>query len=390
MGGVIYLFGGYSSVDGEEYFNDLWAYDPVTNGWIPVQLSSEPAPGRYAHGSVALPETQEWGERLVVAFGGGSEGDRDDSWIYDAESGVWDSLSSNGAERPVSRTDLGMMTYEEQFYLYGGRGCCGSGVYGDLWLYDLSDGIWEERQAYEPRYGHSVALYDDKVYVYGGMGTLLHDDMAMYDPTEDSWMTLEQPGEVPPPRTLHAAASNGSTMWIIGGVGEDGKLSDTWEYDFASNTWEQKAEAPLLSRAGAATASADPGAVFLFGGLDNELNPTSELWRYDADLDEWEELAPMGARPPSLATEYELTARPNPFQTQTTFFNGLRSPPPSEALLIYDVSGRVIRKLPTPDASVPNEGSVWDGTDDMGRKVVPGVYLIRPAGHNTLRIVKLP
>jgi flagellar hook assembly protein FlgD len=54
-------------------------------------------------------------------------------------------------------------------------------------------------------------------------------------------------------------------------------------------------------------------------------------------------------------------------------------------LKIYDVTGRLVKNfsLPTSHFSLPTS-VVWDGTDDIGRRVPQGVYFVRfvAVGHS--------
>ncbi len=74
-----------------------------------------------------------------------------------------------------------------------------------------------------------------------------------------------------------------------------------------------------------------------------------------------------------------VQAFPNPFNPQTT----LRWALPHAgrgSLCVYDLRGQLVRTL-LADASVPASGTLtWDGTDDHGRSIASGVYLVRLRG----------
>lgn len=68
-----------------------------------------------------------------------------------------------------------------------------------------------------------------------------------------------------------------------------------------------------------------------------------------------------------------LSISPNPFRTTTILSYAL----PGEdgvAIVIYDASGRRIRTLLDRCETAGNHSVVWDGTDDRGKPVSPGVY----------------
>ena len=72
-----------------------------------------------------------------------------------------------------------------------------------------------------------------------------------------------------------------------------------------------------------------------------------------------------------------ISAYPNPFRKKTDIVFSLGHSAEGIELKIYDVTGSIVKNYPhfTPDA-IRNTLS-WDGTDDNGRKVATGVYLIR-------------
>ena len=72
----------------------------------------------------------------------------------------------------------------------------------------------------------------------------------------------------------------------------------------------------------------------------------------------------------SVGTPF-ISASQNPFTETVTFTcTGLLNP---QNLLIYDLSGRLIRKLEQGEDNI----YLWDGNDLSGKPVVPGTYLVR-------------
>jgi hypothetical protein len=71
----------------------------------------------------------------------------------------------------------------------------------------------------------------------------------------------------------------------------------------------------------------------------------------------------------------KLAVYPNPFKTQTT----IRFTPHASriALKIYDISGKLVKSFSTNNQPLKtNNCLVWNGTDDSGKRVPPGVYYI--------------
>ena len=83
---------------------------------------------------------------------------------------------------------------------------------------------------------------------------------------------------------------------------------------------------------------------------------------------------------------------PNPFTAGTSVRYDLATPS-SVSLAVYDVSGRLQKRLDSRTIAVPGSYYVaWDGTDDGGRRVPAGVYfyrLVTAQGVQTARVVRI-
>jgi hypothetical protein len=84
---------------------------------------------------------------------------------------------------------------------------------------------------------------------------------------------------------------------------------------------------------------------------------------------------------------------PNPFRSSTRIELALDSPGPVRAE-VYDVAGRLVRRLLDETVPAGTRYLSWDGRDGGGRTVAPGVYWLRlRSGFRNLdstRLVRLP
>jgi hypothetical protein len=71
---------------------------------------------------------------------------------------------------------------------------------------------------------------------------------------------------------------------------------------------------------------------------------------------------------------------PNPFRGSTTFPKGT-----GDAIDLFDVEGRRVRRMSAGGSVEPR----WDGADDRGRPLPPGLYLARSGRGECVRVVKL-
>ena len=127
-----------------------------------------------------------------------------------------------------------------------------------------------------------------------------------------------------------------------------------------------------------------------FGGPDGRTcyvtvadNGNIETFRVDQPGRSWmlaskgEPLAVDMSIEAAVPSSYSLSQNyPNPFNPQTTIRYHLPSVGPVR-LLLYNLTGQVVRTLADGEHPAGPHFIVWDGTDDTGRDVASGVYLCR-------------
>jgi flagellar hook assembly protein FlgD len=79
-------------------------------------------------------------------------------------------------------------------------------------------------------------------------------------------------------------------------------------------------------------------------------------------------------------------AAPNPTRSETLLEFGL--PAPGYARIrVFDLAGRLVRRLLDEPRPAGIQGVTWDGTDDQGRRAASGVYFVDiQAGEATRRL----
>jgi len=80
--------------------------------------------------------------------------------------------------------------------------------------------------------------------------------------------------------------------------------------------------------------------------------------------------------PPDTGTGGSLVSYPNPFTSRTTLSFSTGSDG-NVSLTIYDISGRVIRDLVSTFYTSGTSSVEWDGCDNRGNGVAPGIYTCR-------------
>ncbi len=89
-----------------------------------------------------------------------------------------------------------------------------------------------------------------------------------------------------------------------------------------------------------------------------------------------------------LAAQGRIVIYPNPVRSMAQILCCAGLPVPV-ALSIQDIMGRRVRRIESPSTGSAPTQIVWDGTDDTGRRVASGAYLVRGAGLSPARVVVL-
>jgi N-acetylneuraminic acid mutarotase len=191
--GNFWLFGGV--LEGHDFFNDLWEFNPATNQW---------------------------------AWMGGSVISGINCPTYNCgQNGVYGKLGTAAAgNTPGSRTSAVTWTDSHgNLWLFGGYGFDSTGVWGflnDLWELNPATGQWTWMAGNNTI--QSCVGDCGQPGVYGALGVPAAGNTPGGRDSATGW-----------------SDSNGN-LWLLGGAGFDsvdteGILNDLWEFNTTSNTW---------------------------------------------------------------------------------------------------------------------------------------------------------
>ncbi len=237
------LFGGEDRLTGDE-LNDIWEYDQVADVWTERHPSGDLPDPRSSASMVYVGDSG-----LLILFGGWlstKEGDGSlasslagDTWAYDPTADSWTPMTTRG-NGPAPRSEQAM-AYDEKtgkVIMYGG--VTGKGDVNDTWAYDPATNVWTELHPMgdlpQPRRGHSMVFdrTSGKIVMFGGtVGYRGVNDTWTYDSAANQWTEALPEGQLPPPRSNQAMASDSASGSVImfGGWGEGVRvLSDMWVY----------------------------------------------------------------------------------------------------------------------------------------------------------------
>jgi hypothetical protein len=264
-------------------------------------------------GAVLAAASVASGASALVLFGGCSSSccyaPLGDAWAF--AGGSWTNATQLGALLPSARLFHSQSAAADGgAYVFGGTDIV-SGMLNDLWHLQLTtDGgvAWTQLSAATPvpaRAGHtqtalSAPAAAGSFLLFGGESedATLGDAWLFVPPA--TWRQVKATGDVPSPRTQHAAAAGSaggrSYVFLHGGLDGGGfDLDDVFVLDVAAAVWTQVAPAPGLAGApcsrnahsawlGATAAGAD-ASVLVFGGQNStSADPSGflgDLWRLD-------------------------------------------------------------------------------------------------------------
>ena len=196
-----------------------------------------------------------------------------------------------------------------ELFVFGGRDwTSGDDYLSDLWKFDLKELIWTQLQPAsgswpQVRHKHSAILD-----AFGDMW--LFAGWSNYDPErlKDLWQCalegpnctqLSESGTWPTARDSHTAVVDASnSMWVFSGK-EPSYLSELWKFDIKSQTWTQIPQGgPAWPAAwGEHTMVIIANQLLLFRGRSSTQSEMNDLWKFDVNAQNWEELHPSGSWP---------------------------------------------------------------------------------------------
>jgi N-acetylneuraminic acid mutarotase len=235
IGNKAYIGTGY---DGSNRLNDFWEYDPELNNWT----RKADFPGVPRNGAVGF------GTDSKGYIGTGYDGINrlNDFWQYDPVTDTWDSISSFG----------GTARYGAVAFAINNKGYVCSGYDGnylkDLWEYDPLTGQWNQKLSLSGAKRRDAVAFviENKAYIGTGINNGTYEyDFWEYDPLIDQWNKKRSIADVTDEEydddysgitgiNKVAFAINGKGYIATGGAGTAGTV--VWEYNAASDLWEQK------------------------------------------------------------------------------------------------------------------------------------------------------
>ena len=180
---------------------------------------------------------------------------------------------------------------------------------GAAWRLDAGRTKWTKQATGGPS-SHGIRLvWDtraDRFLTFGGdiNASKYFDDTWEYDFAHDTW-TKRVPRSSPPGRSYYAIAydAKASQLVMFGGVDRSSEFGDTWGYSYAANKWTRITTSVSPSPRHYSTMVYDPVRyrMLLFGGADDVETVQGDTWAFDLRTNTWSQLHPSGPTPSARA-----------------------------------------------------------------------------------------
>lgn len=201
------------------------------------------------------------------------------------------------AALPMSRQEHGAAALNGEIYVLGGftAGGNGASVLTSVQAYNPETDSWRDVADFPAEFHHpNVAVVNGLLYVAGfHVGSSLREAdprVFAYDPAADEW-TPRAPLPTGTERGTSCVATLGTTIYLFGGA-SDMTLPDASAYDTVSDTWEVLPVMPEL-REHCLAAGID-GKVYIVSGRSGGIQGLEvESWSYDPATETYEERAPI-------------------------------------------------------------------------------------------------
>lgn len=374
--------------------NELWYFDLATGEWNSLTSMPLDSSGKKAKDGCDLAFDPIHGTRgyLWAIKGGG----RTDFYAYDIARDTWlykkpVYIGNLWQYRPPKKGAAIVFVHNS-----GPEGtvyCIPGNNSNLMYYYDVATDVWAQapdmptnptRQFARCRHGADMVFDGDSFfYAMRGSNTL---DVYAYSPLARIWVDTLNPVGLLGPRLkrVKAGASMAcfnKTLFLLKG----GNTQEFWSYaGVAGDSWIQHTGIPIALygrhrkvKRGSAMAAAESTIYCLKGSYSNE------FWEYKPTSDSVgvQVLGPRPERSGVMAGESgalrrSLSVAPNPARTGLS----VRYTIPHSShvrLQVYDRAGRLTRKLYDAPALTGHHSLCWNATDDFGRWLAPGVYILR-------------
>eukprot|EP01111_Echinosteliopsis_oligospora_P012598 TRINITY_DN4332_c0_g1_i1.p1 TRINITY_DN4332_c0_g1~~TRINITY_DN4332_c0_g1_i1.p1 ORF type:complete len:487 (-),score=123.19 TRINITY_DN4332_c0_g1_i1:76-1317(-) len=212
------VFGGHAS---HTYLNDLLELDLDTMVWKKLETVGTPPSPRWQFSLVI------YRGNLVVFGGCDSSAFSNEMYMYDVENRYWRHVKIDAyCIPPAPRLMHGAAVINDKMLVYGGQ--CVDSIKNDVFEFDFDTVAWNYIGVAEGRSRrHFACIEVDKYFLaLGGFYGKSYNDVIQFEYETSTWSTLETTGTPPSPRAGHTAVLYNNKIYVFGGLADDGAQND--------------------------------------------------------------------------------------------------------------------------------------------------------------------
>lgn len=226
--------------DGDDYLNDFWSYDMDGNFWS--QLADFSGSPRSSAVAFAVEN------RGYVGSGFDGDNELSDFYKYDPTTNTW---SVTAAFEGTARR--GAIAFNSETSGYVGTGFDGDNDKKDFWKYSPQTDTWVELVGFGGTKRREATTFSigNKVYMGTGVSNGLdQEDFWVFDTTTEKWSELEDldTDDYDVRRSSSVGFSIGDKGYLVGGSQAGGITTSVWEYNPATDFWDEKTSFEGITR----------------------------------------------------------------------------------------------------------------------------------------------
>lgn len=206
--------------------------------------------------------------------------------IFGYTNDIWNSVDGIHWEKVVANADFppaegqSLVVFKNKIWKIGGVNYDEHKAKNDVWYSE--DGFrWfkVENIPWEPRWDHSVEIFNGKLFLVGGMdleGKIFNDVWVSDDGINWLIVTKNAPWA---PRQGHVLKTYKGKLWLIGRLNDSksGGQNDVWYSDDGIN-WQKTAIDPFWSGREDFFSVVFKNKIWVFGGMDRNWQWKNDIW----------------------------------------------------------------------------------------------------------------
>ena len=215
----VYLIGGTAY---PVYYNTILKLDELNNEWI--TLNDQVIGRRYL--------TTEMVNGIIYIIGGSNpDGFVDTVQAYDIANNILYEVAS----LPTKRINLNSVVYQNKIYVIGGHLENTDNRTNVVEVFDPLLNSWETLSSMPTARECDIALFDDKIYAFGGYDGLIGlNKVEVYDIENDNWSNK---AEMPYDLSAYHLASFDNFIFLIGDYDE--YINEVHMYNVLDESWKK-------------------------------------------------------------------------------------------------------------------------------------------------------